>query len=509
VSRWPAYATWGWPALWAVLTLVYVWRLAGGAPDDMYITYRYAWNLSHGEGFVFNPGERIFGDTEPGLGLILAGLHLVTRIPIHILGSAVFGLSLLALATLVWLEARSHGFRFEAALGGTLVVSSSAIWVSQGSAAATVLALLAGAALWGEQRAALSGALAGAAVWWRPDAGLGVGAVGLLLWIGRRRFPLRWTLAAGAVVLGGVLLAWAWFGTAVPLTFEAKRLMDEARQVSTAGPVGFWERGTQLLITHWRPAWLPVVALGIAGIWPVLQKGGRALRTVVLYGFAVAIAYPLLGVPFFSWYIIPTQVAILYGLCGLCGALGRGISARAPLRRRFFQRWAALTVAALALAVPLTSPILGTLSFWRRPDFAGRYATYREAGVWIREHSAPEDRIAFGEIGNLAYWSQRPVDDMMGLVTPRALPFVAVGDSIGAFRALRPDFWIRHDRGPQAGLHRLRFFRHAYELVARIEPPPDGNGEVLVFRRRPGAPLPEPRPPRAPRGASGRGKPGG
>ena len=484
-----------WPVLWTALIVLYVWRLAGGAPDDMYITYRYAWNLSHGEGFVFNPGERVFGDTEPGLGLILAGLHAVTRVPIHLLGSAVFGLSLLSLAVLVWLESRSRGLRLEAALGGTLVVSSSAVWVSQGSAAAMVLALLAAAALWAERRPALSGLLAGAAVWCRPDAVLGVALLGVLLWIGRRRFPLRWSIAAGTGILAGVLAAWTWFGTPVPLTFEAKRLMDEARQESTAGLVGFWGRGSQLLSTHWRPAWLPVVALGIAGIWPILQKGGRALRTVVLYGLAVAIAYPLLGVPFFSWYIIPTQVAVLYGLCGLCGALGRGISDRAPLRRRPFQRRAALTVAALALAVPLASPFLGTINFWRWPDFGGRYATYREAGLWIREHSSPEDRIAFGEIGNLAYWSQRPVDDMMGLVTPRALPYVAADDSIGTFRALRPDLWIRHDQGPQAGLHRRRFFRNAYELVARIEAPADGAGEVLVFRRRPGAPLPEARPP--------------
>jgi hypothetical protein len=497
-------AGWAWLASWTLLTVVYVGLLAGGAPDDMYITYRYAWNLSHGEGFVFNPGERVFGDTEPGLGLLLAGLHVGTRIPIHVLGTALFGLSLLALAALIWREARSHGLRLEAALGGTLVVTSSALWVSQGSAAAIVLALLAGAALWGERRPALSGSLAGAAVWCRPDAVLGVCVVGLLLWTGRRRFPLRWSVAAGAVILLGVVTAWAWFGTPVPLTFEAKRLMDEARELSTAGPVGFWARGSQVLAAHWGPVWPLVAGLGIAGMWPILRRGGRALRTVVLYGMAVAIAYPLLGVPFFSWYIIPTLVTALYGLGGLLGVLGRAISERPSLRYRPFPRLAGMAAAGLSGAVLLASLSVGTVSLWRWPKFGGRYATYREAGLWIREHSSPEERIAFGEIGNLAYWSQRPVDDMMGLVTPKALPYVAVGDSIGAFRALRPDWWIRHDHGPQARLHELPFFRRAYRLVARIEPPADGAREVLVFRRRPGAPLPEPRPPVEPRKSGGR-----
>lgn len=490
-----ARVDWAWPALWVALTILHAGRLAGGAPDDMYITYRYAWNLSHGAGFVFNPGERMFGDTEPGLGLLLAGLHVLTRVPIHILGSAVFGGSLLALACLLWFESREHDLWLEAALGGTLVVASTAIWVSQGSAGATVLALLAASALWSEQRPRVAGALAGAAVWFRPDAVLGVGALGLLLWFSRRRAPLRWTVAAGAVILAGMLSAWAWFGTVTPVTFEAKRLMNEARVASTAGPIEFWARGSQLLATHWGPAWLPFVALGIAGVWPIFRRAGRAMKTVALYGLAVALAYPLLGVPFFSWYITPPQVAILFGFCASVGAAGRWIAGSVSLRKRPRVRTSTAIVLAPLLALPLASLTAGTINFWRLPDFKGRYATYREAGLWLRQNTSPEDRIAFGEIGNLAYWSQRPVDDMMGLVTPEALPYVAVGDAVGAFRALRPDYWIRHDRGPQAGLHKRRFFQRAYELAARIEAPPDGYGEVLVFRRRPGAPLPDPRPP--------------
>ena len=46
--------------------------LRGAATDDIYVTYRYAWNLAHGLGFTFNPGERVFGLTDPGVGLLLA-----------------------------------------------------------------------------------------------------------------------------------------------------------------------------------------------------------------------------------------------------------------------------------------------------------------------------------------------------------------------------------------------------------------------------------------------------
>ena len=51
--------------LWSVPAVGYTRLLAGRSFDDFYITYRYAWNLAAGRGFVFNPGERVFGTTAP------------------------------------------------------------------------------------------------------------------------------------------------------------------------------------------------------------------------------------------------------------------------------------------------------------------------------------------------------------------------------------------------------------------------------------------------------------
>jgi hypothetical protein len=48
------------------------WRCGGAALDDFFITYRYALHLAGGQGFVFNPGQRVFGLTNPGLAILLA-----------------------------------------------------------------------------------------------------------------------------------------------------------------------------------------------------------------------------------------------------------------------------------------------------------------------------------------------------------------------------------------------------------------------------------------------------
>ena len=42
--------------------------------DDAYITFRYARNILAGNGFLYNPGERILGTTTPLYTLTLVGL---------------------------------------------------------------------------------------------------------------------------------------------------------------------------------------------------------------------------------------------------------------------------------------------------------------------------------------------------------------------------------------------------------------------------------------------------
>jgi len=40
--------------------------------DDAFITFRYAKNLADGLGFVYNPGEHVYGTSSPGFALLMA-----------------------------------------------------------------------------------------------------------------------------------------------------------------------------------------------------------------------------------------------------------------------------------------------------------------------------------------------------------------------------------------------------------------------------------------------------
>lgn len=487
---------WGLVAGWGFVALLFGLLVAGKAADDFFITYRYAFNLAHGEGFVFNPGERVFGLTNPGFGLLLAGLTLLTRVPIHLLGSALFAISLWALIGLLLLSAREGFERATVAIGGTLVVGSTALWINHGSEAPTVLVLLVLAAIIARERPLLAGGLAGAAVWFRPDALLGVLLLVALLWLDSRRPPWRLAGAAFAIVLLGAIAALAYFGELLPSTLEAKHAMAESRTQSWSGPIRFWQRSFPLLSRHWSEGLFLVLGMGMAGLYPLVARSGRPLRLVALYGVALALAYPVLGVPFFPWYTVPPLVTLLFGVAALGVAVAQGLAAALDREGSDRQRVLAVALALLIVAAPGSLIARGGWSWLESFEGYGRYETYKQAALWVKQSSAPGDRLAYGEIGALAYFSERPVDDLMGLTTPRSLPFVLAADAEGAFLAAPPTFFFEHPQGPHRGLVNRPWFRRSYERVAVIPPAPGDPHEMRIYRRRPGSKLPPPRPPR-------------
>src|SRR6185369_5436743 len=113
---------------WGALAAALAARLSGHSLDDFFITFRYADNLARGRGFVFNPGERVFGLTAPGLGLLLAAARRLTGLAVAPLGTLSTGLALVAIAGLLLAEAARRGRAIEGLLGGTLLVGSTAIW---------------------------------------------------------------------------------------------------------------------------------------------------------------------------------------------------------------------------------------------------------------------------------------------------------------------------------------------------------------------------------------------
>jgi hypothetical protein len=551
----------GWSGLlggagWAALAVAVSARFAGQATDDIYITYRYAANLAHGRGLVFNPGERVFGTSDPGVALLLAGLHRATGLAIPVLGTALTAAALLAIAALLLDAARSAGRAAEGWLGGTLLLASAYVWTGQGAGPLPALALLLLASrLAGGPRPWSAGAVAGLAFCCRPDAALGAGVLGCLLaaesWRRRPAAPpagaeagasrAAWGWAArpaayaagwAAVAAAAVAAAWWYYGTPLPGTLAAKRHFAALATSDFTG-IAFWRPAWQLFCQMAGRSGPALLLLGIAGQLPLFRRGGRAGRLLVMQSLAMAVFYTAIQVPFFIWYTIPTAIAVLYGAAWTIGEAVRraaravGVSAiprsasvaggaeagvaagspaaapfpevaAAPRRLQTAATAALATLVSVAAAAVVASALAAGCRWWAAGGAGDwRLFAYRRAGEWIRDHTPAGATVAFDEVGILGYYSDHPIDDLIGLVSPSARPYAAVGDPLGAFLVRPADLVVFHTYDPRGGTRPILirpWFAAAYDRVATLADPARG-AEARIYRRRPAARIPPPRPP--------------
>ena len=486
-------------------------RFAGRAADDIYITYRYAYNLASGRGLVFNPGERVFGVSDPGIAVLLAGLHRGTGVAIPVLGTAVTAAALLVITGVVLAASREAGREAEGWLGGTLLLGSAYAWLGQGAGPLPALACLLLAARVAGARPLGAGLLAGLGFCCRPDAALGAAALMLLLVLeawdrpapggdsaARWSGPLRYGGAFAAVAALALAAAWLYFGTPVPGTLEAKRAFAALAPRDLTG-LAFWQPAVHwfVVLGGWGgPAFL---ILGLLGQAPLYRGAGRPGRLLVLHALALAVFYTVARVPFFIWYTIPTAIAAVDGAAFFTGEVARRALAAGPgqpMAAHRARRAVMSLAAALGVALALGA-IAADVRWWctAHPDW--RLFASRRAGEWIRAHTPSGADVAFDEVGILGYYSDRRILDLVGLVSPGSRPYAAVGDPLGAFLAKPTDLLVLHTYDRRGGTRPILdrpWFAAAYERIATIKDP-DSPADIRIYRRRPGRPVPPARPP--------------
>ena len=308
---------------WGIPIAAFAARGWGRAIDDFFITFRYAYNLAHGNGLTFNPGETVFGTTAPGFAVVLAAEHRLTTLSIPGLGTLTTALSLWLIALLLLDELGRAERRTEGLLAGSLIVLSLETWPQHGCEMPFILLLLLVAARLAERHPAAAGACAGLAVWCRPEAMLGAGILGAGEWIRARRIPRGYVLSLSVVVGTTLLFDRMAFGGWVPVTLAAKRAQAEWLPGIWAGGYGFWPHAVERALTGPLTAAWP--GLGIAGLPGLLRHGGAALRRLVGYAVGTAFAYPLLGVAYYPWYSIPAFTALCAGIPAASGMLVRAL----------------------------------------------------------------------------------------------------------------------------------------------------------------------------------------
>lgn len=351
-----------------IVALALTARLVSGPRtiDDAFITFRYARNLLAGEGFVYNPGERVLGTTTPLYTLLMAALALPfggEQAPFPWLALGVNALADAAACLLLW----QIGKRLGSELAG---IATSLVWAvapysvtfAIGGLETSLYVYLLTSAVWAylNQRRLLTPLFTSLALLTRPDALILV--VPLVLdrlfrgWFAKAGSPLVRLLRSSSVVarndktredqkenglnwrevavfvlplIAWYGFAWIYFGSPLPHSVTAKLL------VYRLGAGSAFIRLLQHYATPFMEAeWGGAVMIGVGlvlypflfiiGARRGLKTEARALAWViypVLYFIAFALPNPLL----FRWYLTPPLPAwmffILMGLEGVIGLL--------------------------------------------------------------------------------------------------------------------------------------------------------------------------------------------
>ena len=204
--------------------------------DDAMVSMRYAWNLAHGNGAVWNPGERVEGYTNPLWMLYMAFWHLfpipVSQIslPIQISGAVFLGLNIIFVYKIIR-HLSSDLFALLSALLMVAFYGPLDIWGLLGMEV-SVLALILSMAAWIIITRDLSCwtpwlyLLLGVSTLIRIDMTVPFVLMLAFLWLtqpAQRKRHLIWGLGALALFVGGqTLVRFLYYGDILPNTYYLK-----------------------------------------------------------------------------------------------------------------------------------------------------------------------------------------------------------------------------------------------------------------------------------------------
>lgn len=384
----------------------------GWSYDDNFITYRYADNLSRGQGLVFNPGERVLGTTAPGYAVLLAALAWITAglglaIGVPEWGTIVAAVSLVVVAGLFALALRRCGHSPLPALGFAMLSFASRVDLHLlGAEAFPVLALVIAAAWLLSVRKApwAAGVAIGLAMAFRLDAGIAATALGLVEWHRRRRFPIAFAATGMGIVTGWMILLWSYFGQVVPNTLGGKKALAE---------VPYSLREWQTIATALPLPWAVVLLLGVVlGLAVIIREGWWRHPIVLALGIWIMmheVVYRAIGVWFAPWYFLHTWHALLALYALAAGWLAAKLGAR---------QWLSTLATATLLAPVMVPAVVWAGQNWRTP-IQTNYAIYRAVGEHLAQHTEPGATVLALEIGIVGYFGERPILDYGALVSPR------------------------------------------------------------------------------------------
>jgi hypothetical protein len=390
------------------------------------ISMRYAWNLSHGMGLVWNVGERVQGYTNLLMTLLMSAATFWLDRSAAVLSIQIFGVALM-LGTASFAAAISRSLEgttgdqqvtvFFLVLGYYPLAYWSLLGMETG-----LLALLLNAAVWTAFRYGRDGTTKylvwsalcfGLATLTRMDGVLfAVLTFAYLAWVVfRRRSGIGWwhlalfVAVVGVFVVGQVLFQYVYYGEPLPNTYTLK-LTGMPLMARVHNGVGF-------LAAFFKESLL-ILSLALIGAWLT----GSSQAVLLIAQLTVVIGYEIYvgGDPWSHWRIMAPCMPLAFVL------VARSIRAIAAAVDRTLPRagWPAtphaLVTAGCASLVLLSASVrfLPEISLLYKPMQTANAAENIDIALVLDRVTTPQATVAVLFAGTIPYYLDRRAIDVLG-----------------------------------------------------------------------------------------------
>ena len=412
--------------------------------DDAMISMRYAWNLSHGFGLVWNPGEYVEGYTNPLMTFIMAlstlALDKVTAVlAIQILGV----LFMLVNAYLIMsiadhlVSGREERYRrlfltlaFLCALAYYPLLYWSLMGMESGLVAVLLSLSILSALRYAKHHRAAQGVLLsvslGLAFLTRPDTAVLAVPIFVYAFFSARKSERSpsWSFLLGLVglyavfIIGQELFRWGYYGELLPNTYTLK--------VSNIPLSSRIENGIRFVTPFLKELYVLLIVVGV-GLVLAFRRDKLLLASV----FVVLVCYQVWvgGDISVYWRLLSPAVPIMLvlGAHEILMAL-RYVSERASVRRYSLGNRSCLRqyvlgfltcLLVLGVLLSVNTRFLPEIAMLR--DFTDIRINEERVNIAlsIERFTTPEATVGVFDAGAIPYYTGRPAIDFLGKADPR------------------------------------------------------------------------------------------
>ncbi|MBD3257445.1 hypothetical protein GF377_03350 [candidate division GN15 bacterium] len=442
----------------------------GYTADDAFITFRYADNIAHGLGYVYNAGDPVQGTTTP-LFTFLMALFALLNVPL--IGASLFVSTIAAGLTAVLLYKFALSLRFTR--WALLPVLAYALWprslpADTSGMETAVFTLLVTAAFYFRHRKLdiYAVGMATLATVTRPEGALVLALVLIANIYEHRERLLAYLSIPLMILVPWLMFTFFYFGSLVPNSIPAKLAL-----YSQWGTMSTWDTLVYLMAWHNSVGLVTTLAVVMGAYWLWGKQYFGRLELIWLVGMIVF--YTVSSSRVFFWYIAPIYpLYLMFACAAVVFAFDR---LNLALERELLWRNAIMVLAAAGLLVGCYKPLLYYREFQQ-----AQVDMHKAVGLYLSRHAGLDDLVAAEDIGYMGYYSERRILDRDGLVSPEAIPYTRSGNYIGLILDYDPAWVVASPNTPLSGFVDNPRFLSEYRLAKTFA---HDELEYRVYEREP------------------------